>query len=106
MSRQRNQLVARLVRYFSELDEEMFFVWLDKLDCVSEYHGEGTDLLITLKGKRLDDSSLRELLALFNRYGVDMAQLARFETKENRSWFRDPRSYWYTRVFENVNVTH
>jgi hypothetical protein len=92
-------LVARLVRYFSKLDEDMFFAWLERIACVSSFHGEGVDLLITLKRSNLLDDELRELIALFYRYSVDMTQLAQFETDANRSWFRDPSSYWHERVF-------
>ena len=73
--------------------------WLDKLDCVADYRGHGVDLLIGLKSHELDDTSLRELLALFRRYSVEMSQLAAFESDANRAWFRDSRAYWYSKVF-------
>lgn len=37
--------------------------------------------------------------ALCQRYGIDMRQLARFETSANRAWFRDPAKYWHDAVF-------
>ena len=101
MNEHLKQLIAREVLFYSAHDEDAFFEWLSKLDCIIEYHGEGIDLIITLREDLLDDNSLRELLALFNRYSVDMAQLAQFETDLNRSWFRNTRAYWYTRIFLN-----
>ena len=92
------QLVARSVRYFSRLDETMFFAWLDKIDCVASYEGRGLDLHIYLRGQ-VDDESLRELTALFHRYHVNLSQFAAFQTEQNQAWFTDPRSYWYAEVF-------
>jgi hypothetical protein len=81
-------LIASEVLFFSACDEDAFFAWLDKLNCIIEYCGEGIALHITLNVALLDDSSLRELLALFFRYGVEMTQLARFATDVNCAWFR------------------
>jgi len=38
-------------------------------------------------------------MALCRRYGVDMRQFAKFETDDNRVWFRDPEQYWHDAVF-------
>ena len=91
-------LVASTVTYYSQLDETAFFEWLDRLDCVEGYRGGLSDLFITLK-RRPAKRDLRDLLALFFRYGVDMRQLARFETKSNRQWLRDPDKYWHHSMF-------
>lgn len=101
MSENNRRLVARSVLFFSAYDEDAFFWWLNKLNCVSKYHGEGIDLVITLKDEFLDDDSLRELVALFGRYGIDMSQLAVFENDSNRLWFRNSKAYWYSKVFIN-----
>ena len=97
-----SMLIASEVLFFSACDENAFFEWLARLDCVAEYYGEGVDLHILLKGVLLDDSSLRELLALFFRYGVEMTNMYVLETHSNRSWFRNPGAYWYTRVFQGA----
>ena len=55
-------------------------------------------LIVRLK-RRPGKLDLRSLLALCYRYGVDMWQLAKFETAANRSWFRAPRAFWYKAVF-------
>lgn len=102
MNQQPTRLIAKSVLFFSEHDEDAFFHWLEILACVAEYHGEGIDLLITLKDDSLDDESLRELLALFNRYDIDLSQLAKFETDANRHWFRDSKAYWYEKVFRGT----
>jgi hypothetical protein len=88
-------LVATAVRYLSAGDETCFFEWLKRISCVADVRGEGLDLLISLRTPPRDDD-LRELIALFFRYDVDMRQLARFATP---AWATDPSAYWHKRVF-------
>jgi hypothetical protein len=94
-------LVASRVTYYSQEDETAFFEWLDRLECVEGYRGSAHDLFIRLK-RPPTKADLQELLALFFRYGVDMRQLARFETKSNQRWLRDPAKYWHGLVFHLV----
>jgi hypothetical protein len=84
--------------FYSQIDEEMFFTALKKISGVKRIEFGRTDLLVTVQS-RISDKALRELLGLFLRYKVDMRQLARFLTQKNRSWFHDPKSYWYRKVF-------
>ena len=91
-------LVAKEVLYYSPGDENAFFAWLDDLQCVSASRGVGHELQIRIG--RPTDAELRELIALFYRYSIEMTQLAQCVTPQNASWFRDDRStYWYTRIF-------
>lgn len=92
------RLVATGVLYHSRLDEDAFFGWLKRISCVSEFKGVGRDLWITLR-RAPNDDDLRELIALFHRYKVDMRQLAAFETPENSTWFRKPGTFWHRAVF-------
>ena len=91
-------LVASGVTYYSQEDETAFFEWLDRLECAEGYRGRLRDLFITLK-RRPTKQDLLDLMALFFRYGVDMRQLARFETKSNRHWLCDPEAYWHHSIF-------
>jgi len=100
MDKENRTLTAHAVVFFSRTDEQQFFDWLDKVPAVESYHGKGPDIIISLSDDQIGDDSLRELLALFTRYGVDMPQLAVFETNENRFWFRNPVKYWYRSVFQ------
>lgn len=46
------------------------------------------------------DKDLRELVALFFRYNVNMKPLAALRTKRNARWFSDnPDAFWYKKVF-------
>jgi hypothetical protein len=96
------ELEARRVRFFSQRDEDAFFEWLDKLSCVKGYVGRGDALHISINRAAVDEDNLRELLALFHRYGVDMKQLRMFDSDDFSEWFRDSRAYWFDSVFGDV----
>jgi hypothetical protein len=93
-------LTAKRVWYFSEYDEAAFFEWLRKLACVTRYEGESDVLSIYIDPSTVDEDALRELLALFRRYAVEMKQLRTFDRDEFANWFRDPRAYWHAAVFQ------
>lgn len=93
------QLEARAICYFSEHDEAAFFEWLDKMPAIRGYQGKGDTLYIEVDPDAVDRKALRELLALFFRYGVDLKQLAVFDRPEFTTWFRDERAYWFDKVF-------
>jgi hypothetical protein len=92
------RLVAESVRYYSARDEQTFFAWINAISCVDHIDGKGTALTILLSRPPTDDE-LRELVALFHRYQVDMRQLAGFLTDANQHWFRDQDAYWFRQVF-------
>jgi hypothetical protein len=93
------------VRFYHINDERAFFEWLGRIPCVERYAGEGhRGLVVYLKRKPRKDE-LRELLALCQRYGVNMRQMAKFETARNRQWFCDPKMYWYQAVFVTSSET-
>jgi hypothetical protein len=87
------------VRYYHQVDEDMFFAWLSRIPCVKSYTGEGRDGLVVRLKRRPGKDDLRQLLALLYRYGADMRQLAKFETAKNRDWFCDPDRFWHEAVF-------
>ena len=91
-------LVATSVTYYHPNDETAFFEWLARMECVEGFDGAGHDLFIRLRG-RPTKYDLQELLAFFFRYGIDISQLARFETRSNKAWLRDPQKYWHERMF-------
>jgi hypothetical protein len=87
------------VVFFHQNDERAFFEWLARISCVENYAGDGgRGLVVRLKRKPGKDD-LWQLLALCHRYGVNMRQLAKFETARNRSWFCDPKMFWHQAVF-------
>jgi hypothetical protein len=92
-------LACKRVHYFSPGDETAFFDWIGRISCVTKFEGSGDTLYLRVRGSRISDDDLRELLALFYRYRVDMKQLEQFETPRNRAWFSRPGTYWFARVW-------
>jgi len=99
MKKENVLLVARSVWFYSKSDEAAFFEWLDKLTCVSKYEGKGGALYIEVRPETVSEAALRELLALFHRYGIDKKQLVAFDRQEFGHWFRNEKSYWFLEVF-------
>ncbi len=85
--------------YLSEHDEAAFFYWLKRIPGVIGVRGSHETLTVRVRGRGLPDATLREFLALFRRYRIDIKQLARFESTTNRQWFRARSAYWYRAVF-------
>jgi hypothetical protein len=85
--------------YLSTRDEAAFFGWLQDIPGVVGFRGVGRELHISLRSKRLPAEGLRELIALYTRYGGCSNELAQFLNSANRHWFQNPEAYWYKAVF-------
>jgi hypothetical protein len=97
------QITVRGPTFFSANDESAMFEWLHKIKILT-VEGIGADLCFKLR-RRPTDGQLRDLLALFFRYGLNMRPLAALRTPANESWFADPAKYWFAAVFaEHVHV--
>lgn len=87
------------LRYFSKGDEAAFFSWLQAIPGVIDVQGVGRELHIRLRSKRLSAHSLREFIALYQRYQGEMSELALFVNNSNAAWFANPGAYWFSLVF-------
>jgi hypothetical protein len=87
------------VSYFSQRDEAAFFGWLQSIPGVLGIRGVGRELQITLRSKRLSVEGLRELIAIYQRYGGHLSELALFLNTTNELWFRNPKASWFKSVF-------
>ena len=92
------QFVATDVLYYHDADERAFFEWLDRMCFVDGYHGIVRDLFIVLN-RFPTDEDLLEIFGFCRRYGIDMTQLAKFETDDNRDWMRDTKMVWSNEIF-------
>ena len=93
------ELEATGVRLFSQGDESAFFGWLKTLPFVEHIEGRGLTIYIRVNSAVVDEDGLRELLALFWRYSVELAQLVAFDREEFAEWFRRADAYWHKDVF-------
>lgn len=82
------------VWFGSQLDEKHLFQWASEIPGFLRWE-QGTLVIRS----RLSEASLRDLLSLFSRYEIPMAQLAQFRTSKNEHWFAAPHMYWHERVF-------
>jgi len=98
-------LTCKGIVYYSPSDERAFFEWVARIGCISRVEGRGDALLLYLSTKRVSEVNLRELIALFRRYKVGMAQLAQLENPRNRDWFRSPNAFWNKAVFPRRSAT-
>ncbi len=87
------------VRYASDIDEQMFFDWLSKIKSIVKIEGKGRDLFVYFSRKDINEQDLRELIALCNRYHVNMKQLEVFLNKKNQAWLKDKSAFWYRKIF-------
>src|SRR3990172_3583772 len=76
-------LICRGIKYYSRKDENVFFEWIKKIDCIDSVVGIGRELHLNIACKDLHDDDLRDLLALFYRYSLDMKQLRCFLNEGN-----------------------
>ena len=97
---EKTYLICKRVKYLSSLDEDHFFLWLNKIDCFDEISFFHDSIEITLVST-VNDDCLREIVALFYRYKIDMTQLCKLLTEGNRHWFfENKKAYWHCRVFK------
>jgi hypothetical protein len=80
------------------------FDWLHSISCVESVVGRLRDLHIVLRNQP-GKYQLRDLIALFYRYRMNMKPLAALKTKRNAGWFADPKMFWYQPVFGKKKTT-
>ena len=97
----KRELIVALGTFGSAGDEKAFFDWLQSIPCVEAVLGRSRVLHITLR-KQPSNSDLRELIALLQRYRLDMRPLAALRNERNAAWFAENRSsFWHVHVFGN-----
>jgi hypothetical protein len=69
--------------YWSEGDERAHFEWLDRIDAIKSVVGKGDRLYLEVDAAVFDASHLRELQAVYRRYGADLGQLDKLKVAVN-----------------------
>lgn len=84
--------------FFSNKDEKVFFRWLEGIREIGRVTrvSNGLEAHVVLP---ISDRSLRELIALLTRYGLDKRCLAPLVSDDNEAWFKNKKMYWYRSVF-------
>ncbi|MFC4259034.1 hypothetical protein ACFOZ5_08345 [Marinobacter lacisalsi] len=86
-------------KFYSYLDEENFFKWMQSIPAVNLIEREGHHLVITLIDQDIEEMDLRDLIAVFARYQIDMGDLKKFADTEHGEWINNPDAYWYCSIF-------
>ncbi len=95
-----NILTCKAIMFYARKDEDALFEWIKRIECIDDVSAAGDELYLHVASVDLHDHDLRDLLGLFQRYNVDMKQLARLLTDENKHWFYDNKiSFWHDKVF-------
>lgn len=99
-----NKLECKSVRFYSEGDELSFFNWLNSIEAVDLVQGAGNCINVYLKKLHISDECLRELIAVFFRYRIEMTQLGRLLNNDNAEWFqRNTKAYWHQSIFSDCS---
>jgi hypothetical protein len=98
-------LLICLNNFHSSVDENAFFSSLNVIVGVTRFTRKPYGLLVDIDMAIFGEQSLRDMVALHHRYGLNMQALRMFETPENHTWFRDKNAYWYGAIFELMQIT-
>ena|SRR5216684_2662314 len=85
--------------YYTYQDEKRFYEWLESIPGIERVFGGPKGLTIQLSDAGLDIDDWADLTALLVRYGIDMRVLRDLVTPENEAWIKDPKRFWYSKVF-------
>ena len=101
LNKQENILICKAVKFYCRKDEDAFFEWIKKIDCIDQISGISKELYLHIAADDIHDHDLRDLLGLFYRYKINMQQLSRFLTDDNKKWFYDnKKAFWHKKVFK------
>jgi hypothetical protein len=96
------QLTCQRVQFYSAADEAAFFRFAESIDGIAAVRGSADSIVLDLAAEP-SEQALRDLVALFERYHIRGAtQLAQFLSDSNKSWFADPRKFWYKNIFDDT----
>jgi hypothetical protein len=97
-------LDCKRMMFYSPADEAAFFRFAESIKAVRRIEGV-RDSIVLHVAFRVSHESLRDLVALFERYRIpQMSQLAQFLSSSNRSWFADPKKFWHKKVFTEATL--
>jgi len=94
-----NQFTIRESHYYTYQDEKHFYEWLESIPGVERVLGGPQGLTIQLADAGLDIDDWADLTALLVRYSIDMRVLRDLITLENEVWIKDPKRFWYSKIF-------
>lgn len=92
-------LMCKKVKFYSGLDEEFFFEWIEKISRISEVKGVADTICLYVVNKRISDEDFRNLIILFYRYRISLKPLEVFLTKNNEHIYYEFRSTYHINMY-------
>lgn len=83
------RIIFKPLKFYSNEDEELFFQWINKIDCIESYKGIGRELQVIVSPEPISFEDFRNLRGIFKRYNLENSQQLKelFLTDKNRDWF-------------------
>ncbi len=75
---------CKRVRYYTEIDEDYFFEWIDQISCICKIDGQHDELYLHLKTRQISDEEVKNLVALFKRYKIPAIKQLRIFSNVNK----------------------
>lgn len=82
-------LICKRVLFYSSIDEDLFFEWISRIPVITEVKGISDEIHLHVLNESLKYEHLNEIVALFDRYKIDMQQLSVFMNDDNRHWLAE-----------------
>lgn len=86
--------------YYSQGDEDRFFLGLKTNRAVVKFRGAGNNLLVTVNSRNMTKEGLWDLIALLWRYKVPLRPLKIFAQSKKFSWLNNKEMFWYKDMFK------
>ncbi|MDQ8196394.1 hypothetical protein QEH59_18340 [Coraliomargarita sp. SDUM461004] len=97
------KLHCKRVSFYSENDELSFFEWIGKIPSIEKWEGVSDTIVLHVRSKKISNAGLRDILALFHRYKINMTELKQFMDEKNKDWFfENEKAYWHKNVFKQT----
>ena len=83
-------LIFTPLSFYSHEDEDLFFEWINKVNCITGYKGIGTELHVYVSSKEIPFNDFKNLNGLFERYRLENpSQLKVFIDKTDKKPFTE-----------------
>ena len=96
------KITIQLSCFYSQNDEDRFFLGLKNIDSINNIKGIYNNLIIDINIRTLKNYELRELIALLYRYNISLVPLSFLSVKKRFLWINNIESYWYSSMFNNL----
>ncbi len=100
----KKDLVCKNINFLNNHDEEAFFEWIKKITCIGRYYSLKNKIYLEIVSDIIFWEDIKDLIGLFYRYDIDIKQLKRFLTdNEKKIFFKYRHMSWHSNVWPLKN---